>query len=43
MKDEKNSLRVQGENMKLFLCFFNWALRHESVLGEWKYSSTHSL
>jgi hypothetical protein len=22
---------------------FNWALRHEGILGEWKYSSTHSL
>jgi len=21
---------------------FNWAPRHEGVLGEWKYSSTHS-
>jgi hypothetical protein len=26
----------------LFLCF-NWAPRHEGVLGEWRYSSTHSL
>jgi hypothetical protein len=25
------------------LCFFNWALRHEGLLGEWMYSSTHSL
>jgi hypothetical protein len=25
----------------LFLCF-NWAPRHEGVLGEWRYSSTHS-
>jgi hypothetical protein len=24
------------------LCF-NWAPRHEGVLGEWRYSSTHSL
>jgi len=22
---------------------FNWAPRHEGVLGEWKYGSTHSL
>jgi hypothetical protein len=22
---------------------FNWAPRHEGVLGEWRYSSTHSL
>jgi hypothetical protein len=28
----------------LSLCFyFNWAPRHEAVLGEWRYSSTHSL
>jgi hypothetical protein len=23
--------------------FFKWAPRHESILGEWRYSSTHSL
>jgi hypothetical protein len=28
--------------VKLSLCF-NWAQRHEGVLGEWRYSSTHSL
>jgi hypothetical protein len=28
--------------VKLSLCF-NWAPRHEGVLGEWWYSSTHSL
>jgi hypothetical protein len=28
--------------VKLSLCF-NWAPRHEGVLGEWTYSSTHSL
>jgi len=22
--------------------FFNWVPRHESVLGEWSYSPTHS-
>jgi hypothetical protein len=27
---------------KLSLCF-NWAPHHEGVLGEWRYSSTHSL
>jgi hypothetical protein len=27
---------------KLSLCF-NWAPRHEGVLGEWRYISTHSL
>jgi hypothetical protein len=25
------------------MCFFNWVPRHEVVLGEWMYSSTHSL
>jgi hypothetical protein len=30
--------------VKLSLCFlFNWAPRHEGVLGEWRYSSMHSL
>jgi len=28
--------------LKLSLCF-NWAPRHEGVLGEWSYSSTHYL
>jgi hypothetical protein len=28
--------------VQLSLCF-NWAPRHDSVLGEWRYSSTHSL
>jgi hypothetical protein len=28
--------------VKLSLCF-NWAPRHEGVLGKWRYSSTHSL
>jgi hypothetical protein len=28
--------------IKLFLCF-NWAPHHVGVLGEWRYSSTHSL
>jgi hypothetical protein len=35
---------LQDIKVKLSLClFFNWAQRHESVLGEWRYSSTHSL
>jgi hypothetical protein len=30
--------------VKFSLCFlFNWAPRHEGILGEWRYSSTHSL
>jgi hypothetical protein len=28
--------------VKVSLCF-NWVLCHEDVLGEWRYSSTHSL
>jgi hypothetical protein len=28
--------------VKLSLCF-NWVPRHEDVLGEWRYRSTHSL
>jgi hypothetical protein len=35
----KNRKRVK---VKLSLCF-NWAPRHVGVLGEWRYSSTHSL
>jgi hypothetical protein len=41
-----NLIRGQGKvkvKVKLSLCFFYWAPRHEVVLGEWKYSSTHSL
>jgi hypothetical protein len=30
------------EKVKLSLCF-NWAPRHERVMGEWMYSSSHSL
>jgi len=29
--------------IKLSLCFFISAPRHEGVLGEWMYSSTHAL
>jgi hypothetical protein len=36
---EKN---LKGRDYSEDLCF-NWALRHEGVLGEWKYSSIHSL
>jgi hypothetical protein len=32
---------IKGKVVPLF--FFNWAPRHEGVLGEWEYSSTHSL
>jgi hypothetical protein len=35
------SLRLLSRHMKS-LCF-NWAPRHEGVLGKWRYSSTHSL
>jgi hypothetical protein len=38
-----NMLKVKVK-VKSSLCFlFNWAPRHEGVLGEWRYSSTHSL
>jgi hypothetical protein len=33
---------VSTSPLKLSLCF-SWAPRHEDVLGEWRYSSTHSL
>jgi hypothetical protein len=33
---------MKTSRLKLSLCF-NWAPRHEDVLGEWRYSSTHSL
>jgi hypothetical protein len=35
-------MTIENVKGKLSLCF-NWAPRHEGVLGEWKYSSTHSL
>jgi hypothetical protein len=38
-------LRIHSKGkvkVKLSLRFFNWA-RHEDVLGEWRYSTTHSL
>jgi hypothetical protein len=40
----RNLRRELKVKVKLSLCFFlNWAPRHEGVLGQWKYSSTHSL
>jgi hypothetical protein len=33
---------IKRVKVKLSLCF-NWAPCHESILGEWRYSSTHSL
>jgi hypothetical protein len=38
-KFKKTKAKVK---VKLSLCF-NWAPRHEGIVGEWKYSSTHSL
>jgi hypothetical protein len=35
-----NSLK---DKVKVVPLFFNWASRHERVLGEWRYSFTHSL
>jgi translation initiation factor IF-1 len=34
--------KIDKVKVKLSLCF-NWAPRHGGVLGEWKYSATHSL
>jgi hypothetical protein len=36
-----NKFCRKGKNVKLSLCF-TWAPRHEVVLGEWRYRSTHS-
>jgi hypothetical protein len=41
-KNIKESNIGTNGRIKLSLCF-NWAPRHEGVLGEWRYSSTHSL
>jgi hypothetical protein len=38
---KRQSCKVKVK-VKLSLCF-NWAPRHEGVLGEWRYSTTHSL
>jgi hypothetical protein len=35
-------VQMQKVKVKMSLCF-NWAPRHEGVLAEWRYSSTHSL
>jgi hypothetical protein len=37
------SFLSKGKKVRLSPCFFNRAPRHEGVLGEWRYSSTHSL
>jgi hypothetical protein len=43
--DWQNVMAMEYEivkiKVKLSLCFFNWALRHEGVLGEWRCRSTH--
>jgi hypothetical protein len=41
MKQTVNYYKVKVK-VKICQCF-NWAPRHEGVLGEWRYSSTHSL
>jgi hypothetical protein len=33
----------KGRGKSCLCAVFNWAPSHESVLGEWRYSSTHSL
>jgi hypothetical protein len=35
-----NTIKVK---VKLSLCFINWVPCHEDVLGQWRYSFTHSL
>jgi hypothetical protein len=42
IKFSKNILHPAVKKLKLSLCF-SWAPRHEGVLGEWRYRSTHSL
>jgi hypothetical protein len=44
---EPNALRTncedtQEDSLSCFCTLFNWAPRHEGVLGEWRHSSTHS-
>jgi hypothetical protein len=36
-------IKKEQRNKGKFDSVFNWAPRHEGVLGKWKYSSTHSL
>jgi hypothetical protein len=38
----QTNLETNEAKVKLSLCF-NWTPRHEDVLGEWRYTSTHSL
>jgi hypothetical protein len=37
------TLKCKGKGIVVHVSFFNWAPRHEGVLEEWRYSSTHSL
>jgi hypothetical protein len=41
-RDHSDDYDIDKVKVKLSLCF-NWAPRHEDVLGEWRYSSTYSL
>jgi hypothetical protein len=38
-----DSRQVKRKGKFVSVLFLNWAQRHEVVLGEWRYSSTHSL
>jgi hypothetical protein len=38
----KTTCKIMKVKGKVVLCF-NWAPRHEGVLGKWRYSSAHSL
>jgi hypothetical protein len=39
----KVNVKGKGKGKVAPVLFLNWATRHEGVLWEWKYSSTHSL
>jgi len=41
-REPGGNFTFKGKKVKLSLCF-NRAPRHAGVLGEWKYSSIHSL
>jgi len=43
MKYIKHMCTCKGEGKIVPVLFFSWALHHEGILDEWRYSSTHSL
>jgi hypothetical protein len=42
IKENTHTLLEASRDVKLSLCF-DWAPRHEGTLGEWRYSTMHSL